>query len=564
MNRKLPESSPIRVLQCLSRRGLVLVNFVHALRAADGVFESFQGDFLVIPSVMGRAEKKLTHGYRDSILVPKSLFEGIPTRLLVKFCREKEEDLAAMFCRELNLQRLYSWKVILESLEATAFSSGLPPFLLAILNFVIDVGQPEGVCRSKNECQSYRLLDKEFPVYSQFSPKIAGLLKSPSNQKVFFDAQKLPKKCDGVDELLCRIAIFFANDYIRKASDYRAAFREKFQLPSVTRKKAPITSISTDRKILQSLPDAVSLVSDGQLEGRMTSALRQAAIVVFASGLVTPHPDFLKFYKTPVVRLPREMPLFDPFEILKRYAVDGMPPTLAELQGQKVLLKDAAFRVMRSILVHGWQRHCSLIFLTLGDFLVGGEHPEVHITWTKTGLVHQSLPLWGIMPKEEIAGLQDFLHYCRVDLNLPLDTRLTKLAKLGEFEKATSNLGQKKFCEAMGKLVPEFLESTHLPRATGLSWAPIRALACYYPEVLNHPSLLHLKNHPWFRGAELENFRGMLASKSTDSVELFRRIACWSTTEQFVSTYCRSSHLLLQLYCYMQSLNLVKAGQLPG
>ena len=466
-----------------------------------------------------------------------------------------------MFCRELNLPQTHSWKFIIQSFEATAMLGDCPPLLLAILNFVVDVGQPADVCRQQNGDHHYREWANEYPIFAQFGSKIADRLKKrTSKQGEVFDAMKLPQTCVDDDKLLCRIAIFFADEYIPNARAHRSNFRQTFQLPATLPQKNSSTALSSDRKILQTLPDALRLVRDGRLDVRMTSALRLGASVVWASGLITPQKDFLKVYQAPVIRLPREMPLIDPFDILSCYALEGTPPTFEELHTGKIDLKEASFRAMRSILVHCWQRHCSLIFLTIADFLLDGEHPEIHIQWTKTGLVNQSLPVWGIMPQEEVNGLKSLIRYCLEELKLPEDTRITKLAGFGEFTQATSFVAQQNFCAAMGNLVPEFLHSTHLPRATGLSWAPIRALACFYPEVMDHPSLVHLKNHPWFRKVDLQSFRTMLASRNTDSVEIYRRIACWSTSEQFISTYCRSSHLLLQLFCYLQDCGLLREG----
>lgn len=563
-SRELPINSPIRIIQILEQRGVLSVNFVRALRASNGNLEPHQQDDLVLPSVMKRAEKKVRYGYRESILIPKSLFGGLPPRLLTKFCRCGDEELADMFCRELNLPLTHNWKFIIQSLEATALLGDCPPLLVAILNFVVDVGQPGAVCREKSGDHDYRQWVNEYPIFALFGRKIVDLLKNRSSEQGhIFDSLKLPHTCVDDDKLLCRIAIFFANEYIPEAHSFRSKFRQTFNLPATQPEKAGSKAISSQRKILQTLPDALRLVRDAQIDVRMTSALRLGASVVWASGLVTPHDAFLEVYLAPVIHLPREMPLIDPVDILKCYALEGTPPTFEDLQTGKIPLKDAAFRAMRSILVHCWQRHCSLIFLTIADFLLDGEHPEIHIRWTKTGLVNQSLPVWGIMPEEEIMGLRSLIHYCLEELKLPEDTRITKLAGFGEFEQATSFVAQQLFCEAMGAIVPEFLQSTHLPRATGLSWAPIRALACYYPEVLNHPSLLHLKSHYWFRDADLKHFREMLASRSTDSVELFRRIACWTTSEQFISTYCRSTNLLLKLYCYLQDCRVLRADNSP-
>lgn len=547
----LPDDSPLRVLQCLTGRWIAVVHFVGSLRATRGKLREHLGEFFILPSIMSRREKNLEYGYRDGILIPKALFGDISASLLKRFCTASEVELAAEFCQALNLPRSYHWKSILQSLEATAFLGEIPPLLVANLNFVVDMAQPAGTCRGRKLRQRYRQWDTEYPVFSVVTPKITAALNRETREKIeIFGRLDIPSAGD--DQLLCRVALFYATDYLKTPDIYRERFKDEFKIAANSSRRAGSTKVPTDKKIMQTLPDALHLVRDAQLNCRMTSVLRITSGVIWASGLVRPHTDFLKAYHHPIIRLPREIPLIDPYEILNRYAIDSPPPSTADLKSRRVSVETAAFRVLRSILVHGWQRHCSLIHLKLCDFLLDGEHPETHILWTKMGLVNQSISLWGIMPDEEIAGLRRFIRFCDEELHLPGETLLTKLAGFGEFQGATSSVAQKLFCQAMGRLVPEFLESTHIPRATGLSWAPVRALAAFYPQVLSHPTLVLLRGHPWFSESELRKFRAMLAANNTDSVELFRRIACWTTSEQFVSTYCRSSHVLLQLWCFLQ------------
>jgi hypothetical protein len=296
------------------------------------------------------------------------------------------------------------------------------------------------------------------------------------------------------------------------------------------------------------LPAALRLVRDGVGEKRMDSPLRQAAQVVWTSREVTAHADFLAAYHTPIKRPPRKVPLYPPAAIRRMYAITDAPLSYDELVRRPALVRDAAFRALCSILVHGWQRHCSLIHLELGDMLLAGDHPEIVIRWSKSGWTNQRIPIWAIMPDEEIIGLRELVRFAVRRLGCPWDTRLSELAGLGRFEAPASAIAQRRFCEEMAKRVPEFQHSTHLPRASGLSWAPVRALVAQYPSLIEHPILVPLRNDPWFRPEELAKFRTIIPSGSTDSAEIFRRIACWSTTAQFVASYCRSWHVLLALW----------------
>ena len=425
----------------------------------------------------------------------------------------------------------------------------MPPILVGILNYVVDAVQPEigqiarKQSRSRKNCH---------PRFDDLRSKLENAIcaGSPPDSPIFTQAGRSDGGDD--DELLCRIASFYANDFIRDPARYRREFAETMGMKTHPGKIN--RSLSTDRKMLQLLPTALTLVRDGLVEGRMNSALRQAAQIVWSSRIVPIHDDFEAAYRTPIKHSPRRVPLYPPSAIRAMYAITDPPTSYAELVRQPALFEEAAFRALRSILVHGWQRHCSLVHLQLGDMLLAGDHPEIVIRWSKSGWTNQRVPIWAIMPDEEIAGLRSLLRYAARDLGCSWNTRLTELAGLGRFETPASAIAQRKFCEAMARRVPEFRHSTHLPRGSGLSWAPVRALVAHHPELMNHPILAPLCGDPWFRPEDLVKFRGIIPSTSTDSAEIFRRIACWATTEQFISSYCRSWHVLLGLRLELAAL----------
>jgi len=498
---------------------------------------------------MARTRNRIEHDPSQRIYVPAALFDGIDRRAIRAFCRIPAESLAARVCRDLDLDEM-PWRSLSDSLEAAMVAGPMPPILMGILNYVVDAVQPamdriprKQSCSRKN-CH---------PWFDDLRSKLENAIcaGSPPDSPIFTQTDRSDGGDD--DELLRRIANFYANDFIRDPARYRREFAEA--MGTATRPGKINRSLSTDCKILQLLPTALTLVRDGLVEGRMNSALRQTAQVVWSSRTVPIHGHFEAAYRTPIKRSPRRVPLYPPSEIRAMYAIADPPASYAELIRWPSLVEEAAFRALRSILVHGWQRHCSLVHLELGDMLLAGDHPEIVIRWSKSGWTNQRVPIWAVMPDEEISGLRSLLRYAVKDLGCSWDVRLTELAGLGRFEAPASAIAQRKFCEAMARRVSEFQHSTHLPRASGLSWAPVRALVAHHPELVNHPILAPLRGDPWFRPGDLAKFRGIIPSTLTDSAEIFRRIACWATTEQFISSYCRSWHVLLALRLELAALH---------
>jgi len=375
-------------------------------------------------------------------------------------------------------------------------------------------------------------------------------LGTPPDAPIFSAATSVNSGDD--DGLLCRIAAFYANQFVRDPEHYRKSFAESMSTRSgIAASKPQIASL---RLMLRSLPDGLALVRDAILPPRMTAMVRQAAMVVWGSGLVEIHRDFGTNYRIPLVRQPKRRRLESPRAVDEKFGVATPPPKLDDLLEGRARVEDAAFRAMCAIMVHGWQRHCSLMRLELGDLILGGNHPELVIRYTKTGRVDQRIPVWAIFPDEEIQGLRDLERYAAGNLECSSDTRLTELAGIGRFNDQNSALAQQLFRKRLACATKYSPDITHLPRSNGLSWAPVRAIVCRHPSLLNLAMMRPLRIHPWFQLHELRKFRRIVPSLECDMVEVFRRVACWASPEQFLESYCRSWHFQHRLYAAIMNL----------
>lgn len=565
---KLPRKSPLNVLKALHEVGLPLPNLITALRKSGGYLRGFEDDFWVIESCMPRSCEKLKHGYVDAVLLPKSVFADVGRLAFTRFCTESESDLAEAMRGVMGRETRYDWSDILSALEATAFESGFPPALLAIFNFVRDVPNPLGVSRVRPEQFSKAAASpKKFPEFGALKKAIRDkkLGRTDPAVTVFHSLPVVDRTDD--DAILCRIAHFLANEFMVRSNGFEADFA------NFMGGKTFVHGVAGTRswlRYLSELPTALALVRDGKLDGKMTRLLRRAAVIVWSSKEATVSSCFPTVYRTPIVSLPRDLLLVDPWTLLQEFGVDDCPPTRHELIAQNAgstirssicsatsagtlmddPLRQAAFRVLRSILVHAWQRHCSLVCLNLEHLILDCIFPSLHVPWCKTGCVEQGIEIWALMPTAELQGLKDFLNYCVLDLKLPLVTRISEIAGLGSFSERSADSAQKAFSAFLGKEFPS-ADGTHLARANGLSWAAVRGLVAFHPELMEHPILQDYVGHPWFQPCELEKFKRLLKSQETDSTEIYRRIACWTTGNQFMSSYCRSWHVLAELHVHL-------------
>jgi len=228
-----------------------------------------------------------------------------------------------------------------------------------------------------------------------------------------------------------------------------------------------------------------------------------------------------------------------PSDVESALDLTSAPPTVTMME-QLPSLVEPARRAIAIILLHGWQRFRSIRLVELRHIIVSPSFLEVIIPDGKGGWLMLRLPLDRLTPSREIAFLRDFLSVA--SLRFENTTRLTALAGFGNIDSRGigARLAYRKALKHFGPM--------HDARRCGLSWAPIRAMVARNPQLLKNSSLpAKLRDHHWFTAQGLSQFLKLLPAEQTDSVEVFRRIAGWTSYSQFFRSYCRSWHLQLAL-----------------
>jgi DNA-binding phage protein len=311
-----------------------------------------------------------------------------------------------------------------------------------------------------------------------------------------------------------------------------------------------MSTLQTDRTVLQELANAYLIVKSGTWDGPVPWKLKEAICVVLSSGVAPQNPDGLReILNRPRADYPKDRPLLSPYEIDSMYGLDQPLPPIPTSNAIDEW-RSAGLRLICILIVNGWQRHESLIESEVQHILVGRTSTEFLVVWAKTGHINRRIPCWAMFPEADVEFMKEFRSRALVAGFSP-DTRLTELAGLSRYVKAAAKEAHQAFCARMTQDVEAFgkaRSSTHIARATGLSWAPMRALLVHYPDLRNHPLMDDYRDHWSFTPEALNRFKQIIPGEATDSVEIYRRIAGWTTPREFFRSYCRNWHLLLSLH----------------
>lgn len=228
-----------------------------------------------------------------------------------------------------------------------------------------------------------------------------------------------------------------------------------------------------------------------------------------------------------------------PDDVEARLELDSPPPSLDKM-GQSSSLNEPARRAIAIILLYGWQRFRSIRLVELRHIAASPNFLEVIIPDSKGGWRMMRLPVDRLAPPEEVDFLRDFLAVS--SRHFTPETRLTALAGFG-------NIGPKGHgARSAYRAALRHFGPMHDARRCGISWAPVRAMVARDPELRRHPFFPErLREHYWFSDDGLARFRQLLPAAQTDSVEVVRRIAGWTSYSQFFQCYCRSWHIQLGL-----------------
>jgi hypothetical protein len=199
-----------------------------------------------------------------------------------------------------------------------------------------------------------------------------------------------------------------------------------------------------------------------------------------------------------------------------------------------------AIRAISIVMVNAWQRLCSMWRVELQHIICGTQSLDVIVPDSKGRRLMMRMPISLLAPLEEVRFLREFKLFAAT--RVPSNTRLTKLAGFGPVDKFGRN------APAAYRAAFKALDRTHDPRRCGMSFAPLRAMVCRNPTLLDHPYFpKRLIVHPWFALEALARFRKLIPADQTDAVEILRRIAGWSAFGQLFTSYCRTWHIQLAL-----------------
>lgn len=310
--------------------------------------------------------------------------------------------------------------------------------------------------------------------------------------------------------------------------------------PELLKKHSQNPVLSTRIHYTFYLPKALAFLRS-QDELSVQSGLRESALILLGSGCF---PDLTDKWRGKKIlhrsQIRARKPLIDPHELAIRLRLDTPPPTL-EILLNLPSLQDAARRVISIILLHGWQRFRALRLVELVHLIASPNFVEIIIPDNKGGWRMSRLPMDRLAPSNEIQYLRNFITTANAREVDP-STRLTEIAGFGTIER--SGVNARKFY----RIALRHYGRMHDGRHCGLSIAPLRAMVARNQKLLNHPYFpQNLRTHPWFSEEGLKAFLELVPAAQTDSVEVFRRIAGWTTYAQFSTSYCRSWHLILAL-----------------
>jgi hypothetical protein len=545
---EIPRHSPLAVFALRPR----CENLYQSIRKAKIEEIERREDCLLVPNPMRRALTQRRVGKIPRIRVPVPP-GGISNRALKAFHNATERDLIAELAMRSNepegrLLTLGRGRIF-EGLEAVEAVSGMPSALLAVLNFVIDGAQPEDT--SLFSPRDRRDYTRDYPFSSDLLSKVNAVAKCRDIEPdaltpIFLDLQVRPEVLED-DAEIAKVMEFYANYFVRDPVAYRTLYCDQYDLTRPAEGKK--TQVDSQISILRSILPAYAVVKYKDFSPRVTGALREAVCVVVSSG-VTPHPEFPKFHDLAREDTSAERPLYSPQEITKEFGLDApYPPIPTDAKSEG--WRDAAMRVLCIILVEAFQRHASLVCFEIGHIITSSKSIAIYISDSKTGFVDTPLPAWALMQEKEKDEDLDYLRRFKVGAlhaGFTLETRLTEILGSGRYEKGWARQAREDFISAFADSLHSGKPSTHIARATGLSWAPVRAFLARYPEMIESPLLAPYRDHYWFSKTMVAKMRRLIRGESTHSAEIFRRIACWASPDEFFHSYCRTWALLVALH----------------
>ncbi len=530
----IPDDSPLSIVVQIRPWAENLYKGLRMMKVKDYDLDE---NFLFVPSPMRRHKNQKHLDRQTRIKIPRP--SKINPLALKRFLKASDEHLIRELARlageaEGTILDMTHGQLF-EALEAVDVVSGFPPCLMTLVNFITDFAQPEGTSITGN--RRSKAPKSEHPGYAQWRKAVAKKEKPGDLKYASLD-----------DKALVEIGRFFAEDYLANPDQYRKTFSKELGLAAPARAKS--TKWDSDKALLQILPSAFRVFTTGDITGvDMDGLLQHALLIIWSSDVVDPRPDFELLVRQPRDKYAAERKIPTPGAIRMQFGLHSTYPELpTSLQGEWL---PCAARVLAIILVEGWQRHCSLLHLEL-QHIIPAPSLGVYIKQSKTGYVDTVLPAWALLPPEDLEYLRQFQQIA-LAVGYPPATRLFELAGI-DLEQKYAQI-YKSFRDRVASQSNTPITSTHIARATGLSWAPIRALLSHYPELLNSRHLDEVRDHYWFSPQGLDGMRALVPGESSHSAEVFRRIACWATPTELFLSYCRTWPLLIALHQERLGLN---------
>lgn len=528
---QLPKNSPLRVLAAMLDLPAG-TRFLRAFRNVSLDDLSLLEDWLSIPFPL-----KGKPGY--AITIPNFLrWHSVSRSVLKAFLLASEEDLASEMRCFLSIPSSgLNWSKITSALESSLYGEGHSPVLVRYMNgldafamieqpsdvMVVPAEMPEDEADSGSAGHG-----GEF--YSQFRLALRRMsdcvLGRASGERVWtFAIEQLDPTDTSDDAQLVRAGYWFNQIVL---SDAKAPGVERWSSWFADAQAGALKDIrprelSSRLEYMRQMIPALKILRSGGGQSTQGSLIC-AARVLRASALFV---DILQ--TASVVRAPK-MP-----------SAEAVPWPNSEPLGQWKddcsELESDARRVLEIILVHGFQRFRALRSVSPKDILCSGKIVEIRIPDDKGGMRKQIIPIYRLAPPEAV----DFLRTFKVPDNAAT-IPLTELAGFGRVEAKGKN------SRRVYKVMLQWAGKLHLPRKSGLSFAPLRAQIFRNPDLRNHPYFPEqLREHWWFSDEGLAQFGRLIPAANTDVAEVIRRIAGWKTYSQLFSSYCRTWHIQMGL-----------------
>jgi len=397
---------------------------------------------------------------------------------------------------------------------------------------------------------------RHYPRFRGLLAKFENYLEGPATDtvRIFSGAfEALPHLDTSDDAQLLRAAYFFAEIYCTLGRGNIVKGSENCFPHADYSNGNPRLSLSSRLTYLRGFPRALYCIRHGKKIPK--GPLAEAQRILLASGLFRMRTDIIRPLRTKrraARRRPEASTSVKPQKLLWTreieilFGLDQPLPSKREFSVDQ--MNTLAQRVMAIVLVRCFQRFRSFVQFAVEDIICGETTVEVLIVHSKNGRIMQRIPLEPLCTVSEVQFVRDFRKYVG-ELGIGQETPLTELAGLGRLSERGTN-PRRKYKKALGRFC-EFV-GVHDPRRSGLSMAPLRMILAHHPEVTNLYE--ELQGSAIFSAESLEFFRRIIPTQTTDSAEIFRRIACWRSMKQFYHAYCRSWPLQLRLWLEINKL----------